>query len=77
MWDLTTALDLASKGEPGIKPTACSRVLEKLIVPELVTESPHAMIYEGSLLLFTRPSHLAISWARSIQYAPVCLTDLF
>lgn len=47
MWDLTTALDLAAKGEPGTKLTLCIGVLEKLIVLELVTESLHAVKYEG------------------------------
>ena len=71
MWDLTTALDLAAKGEPGTKRTPCSGILEKLIVPELGTKSPHAMKYEGSLLLLTKSSHLAISRARSIQSTPL------
>jgi hypothetical protein len=38
MWDLTTALDLAAKGEPGMKLTLCSRVVEKQVVPKLVTK---------------------------------------
>jgi len=59
MWDLTTALDLAAKGEPGIKLTQCIGVLERPIVLELVTKSLHAMKYKGSLLLFTSTSHLS------------------